>query len=166
MSSKRVLGAMLGAFGGAAVAFGAGPLGCLREADLRDEPDGSTIDTPQDLDAGPLPTLDSGLGTDAFAACAEREQGDCVGTNDFLCGFGTWVNKVAAACQTATGCVTNGFLEAHMGNDGCVTSIAMDQPNDAIVACLLAEFGTKQCPCDATAAKYFFGEGNTGTCAP
>lgn len=159
MSPQRVMALLALLFAPVAVA-------CVREADLRDEPDGGAIDTPQELDAGELPELDAGLGSDAFAPCAEREQGDCVGTNDFPCAFGTWVNKVAAACQMATGCATNGFLEVGMGAEGCVVSIAMDQPNDAIVACLLAELGSKQCPCGETQAKYFFGQGNTGTCSP
>jgi hypothetical protein len=156
---------LLGALVGPALVLPVLLAACIREADLRDEPDAEAIDTPQDLDAGEVPVLDSGLGTDAFAACAEREQGDCVGTNDFLCGFGTWVNKLAAACQVSTGCVTNGFLQVEMAG-GCAVSIAMDQPNDAMLACLLAELGTKQCPCDEASASYFFGQSNTGTCPP
>jgi hypothetical protein len=155
---------LLSACAAAALVLGAGLGACARHADIRDEPDAGGIDPGPHLDAGDIPVLDSGLGTDAYPACAERPVGDCQGSNDFPCDFASWVNSTAAACQQATGCQTNGWLEVEMGSDGCVVEIAMDEPNDEIVACLLAEFGSVRCPCDARQITYFFGQGNQGVC--
>jgi hypothetical protein len=150
----------------AAVALGAhaaGALGaCSRHADIRDEPDVGTIDPNPDLDAGDIPDLDSGLASDAYPTCADRPQGDCYGSVDFPCDFVSWMNQTAASCQLATGCKTNGWLEVTMGADGCVAAIGMDQPNDEMVACLLAEFGSVQCPCGEIQGTYFFGLDNMG----
>lgn len=137
---------------------------CVRHADIRDEPDASLFVPGPELDAGELPELDSGLGTDAYPTCIERPIGDCYGTLDFPCGLERWVIQTAESCQESTGCVTNGWLEVKMGADGCVQAIAMDQPNDAIVACLLAEVGSVQCPCQTSESTYFFGFGNKGVC--
>lgn len=138
---------------------------CTRTADLRDEADGGTIATDPSLDAGVIPDLDAGLDSDAFAPCEERPVGQgCVGTNDFPCAFGTWINAVAANCQIVTGCNTNGWLSAEMDDSGCVRAIGMDNPNDAMVACLVAELASVQCPCPSVSAKYFFGLGNDGVC--
>jgi hypothetical protein len=136
----------------------------VRHADIRDEPDAAIITPDPVLDAGDIPVLDSGLGTDAFPPCGERPLGECYGTLDFPCGMEGWVIKTAEACQEATSCATNGWLEVKMGADGCVQAIGMDQPNDAIVACILAEMGTVQCPCSITESTYFFGFGNDGVC--
>jgi hypothetical protein len=144
---------------------GAALAACTRHADLRDEVDGGQIDDPTpDLDAD-IKMLDTGLGTDAFPECSERPQGDCVGSNDFLCGFTDWAINTAKQCQKATGCKTNGSVEVTMGATGCVTAIGMDQPNDEMVACLLVEFGSVQCPCtDVERITHYFGIGNDGTC--
>ena len=138
--------------------------GCVRHADIRDEPDGSAVKPPPVLDAGDIPELDSGLGTDAFGACEDRPYGECNGPVDFPCAFQSWVASVAKSCQQATSCKTNGFLEVTVGDDGCVASIGMDQPNDEIVACLLAELTSLRCPCDETETRHFFGVGNDGVC--
>ena len=49
----------------AALASSAALVACERSADIRDEPDSSTIDPTPQLDAGAIPILDSGLGSDA-----------------------------------------------------------------------------------------------------
>lgn len=139
---------------------------CVRHADIRDEPDGSVIGVGPELDSGDIPELDSGLGTDAFPPCSERPLGACYGTLDFPCGFEGWTIKLAEGCFKQTGCETNGWVEVKMGGDGCVQSIGMDQPNDAIVACMLTELGTVQCPCMGGEIKHFFGLANTGPCPP
>jgi len=136
---------------------------CERHADIRDEREQEFVAPPQ-LDAGDIPELDSGLGGDAFPACAERPVGSCAGPIDFPCAFAGWVDDTAESCQQATGCKTNGWLEVHMGNDGCVAAIGMDEPNAEIVGCLLEEFGSVTCPCTAEEETYFFGNDNDGTC--
>jgi hypothetical protein len=144
-----------------------GPLvqlgGCRRQADIRDEPDGSLTVGPK-LDAGELVVVDSGLESDAYPACADRPTGECVGSNDFPCAFEGWVAGTAQDCQKATGCNTNGWLEVKMGADGCVVEIGMEKPNDEMIACLVAEFGFFRCPCGEVEASHLFGYGNTGTC--
>jgi hypothetical protein len=137
---------------------------CSRHADIRDERDGAPLEIPPDFDAGGIPELDSGLGTDAYPLCGDRPLGDCVGSNDFLCAFDKWLPAIAASCQVQTGCKTNGWLEVKMSEGGCIDYIGMDEPNDEIVACLVAEFGSVRCPCTALSGSYFFGDNNTGAC--
>lgn len=139
-------------------------IACQRHADIRDEPDASTIVVTPDLDAGEIPTLDSGLGGDAHPACADRPEGDCHGPVDFPCDFEGWATRTALSCDKATGCVTNGWVEVTMNASGCVESIGMDQPNDAMVACLVAELGAFRCPCTEGVLTHFFGVGNKGPC--
>ncbi|MDC3962294.1 hypothetical protein [Polyangium jinanense] len=140
------------------------PLACIRHADIRDEPDSSILDRPPDFDAGGIPELDSGLGSDAYPLCADRPTGKCVGSNDFPCAFEDWVPAMAKACQEASGCKTNGWLEVQMGPDGCVEALGMEEPNDEVVACLVAEMGAVKCPCGEGITKYYFGAGNVGPC--
>ncbi len=142
-----------------------GPFACTRYADIRDEPDASLFEghTPT-IEAGVLPELDAGLNSDAYPACLDRPMGNCYGTLDFPCGFVYWANTVADKCQKETGCKTNGWLQVTMNHDGCVSSIAMDEPNPEIVACLMAEFAPVNCPCNETETTHFFGLGNTGVC--
>lgn len=147
-------------FAGASVELAA----CVRHADIRDEPDASSIHVGPTLDAGEIPELDSGLGSDAYAPCKERPLGECYGTLDFPCGFEQWALKIAEKCFESTGCKTNGWLEVKMGQDGCVEAIGMDQPNDEILACMLPELGASQCPCMGGEITHFFGLANTGTC--
>ena len=139
--------------------------GCERYADVRQENDDTLFDNAPVLEAGPIPTLDSGLETDAYMACVDRPIGECVGTNDFLCGFEKWFKATALKCNAMTGCATHGWLEARMENDGCVSEIRMDKPSEPMVACLVAEFGAYRCPCGIVEASYYFGNTNTGTCA-
>jgi hypothetical protein len=144
----------------AMLTFGA----CERDAHLVDEPDGGLVHVQPDLDAGAIPALDTGLGTDAYAACADRSTGDCLGNGDFPCGFDGLVFETAEACQVKTGCQTIGWLEVRLGDDGCVIEIGMDHPNDAMVACLLDEFGAVRCPCPVSSYTYYFGSTTTGLC--
>ena len=148
----------------AALASSAALVACERTADIRDEPDSSTIDPTPVLDAGAIPILDSGLGSDAYPACGDRPNGACQGPVDFPCNFSSWVTGLAASCQKMTGCKTNGFVEVTLGADGCVTDLGMEHPNDAIVKCLLAELGSVHCPCGESIATYYFGASNTGAC--
>jgi hypothetical protein len=138
---------------------------CTRHADVRDDlGQTQTFDPALDLDAS-IPPLDADLSNDDFATCADRPVGNCVGSNDFLCGFTAWAAEVALKCQTDTGCKTNGSVEITMGSQGCVTGLGMDQPNDAIVACLVAELSAVRCPCtEEETISHYFGIGNTGVC--
>lgn len=138
---------------------------CSRQADLVDEPDVGVkppklIDKP-DVD---IPPLDSGLAGDAFQSCDDRPTGECVGPNDFPCSFNKWALEIARDCQWETSCQTNGWLEVHMDASGCVDEIAMDEPNQEIVDCLIAAYGAVQCPCGEAEVAYFFGLGNPGVC--
>lgn len=163
----RRTGRALAAYAACAAAALAGGLelgACERHADIRDEPEAGVIKPQPQIDAGDIPELDSGLATDAYPTCAERPEGDCRGTNDFLCDFANWATSTAETCQRSTGCKTNGWVEVKMGADGCVVELGMTEPNDEMVACLLAEFGSKRCPCGEEKITYFFGYGNDGVC--
>lgn len=156
-------GVLVAAFaGGALIAYA--PAGCRQKADIRDEPDGSFVVDPGQLPDADLEVVDSGLGTDAYPPCEDRPEGDCVGQVDFPCAFNEFAIEVAKQCQLETDCQTNGTVEVTMGADGCVASLAMDEPNDAIVACMADAFGAVQCPCEGGVAKHFFGLGNSGGC--
>jgi hypothetical protein len=142
------------------------PCGCTRQADIIDEPDSFVPSTPT-LEAGPTPIVDSGLGTDAFPSCLERPYGACQGPTDFPCSFQSWITVSANKCQKLTNCSTNGWLRVHLGAEGCVEAIGMDQPNEAAIRCLAAELGPYRCPCRASEVTHFFGLANTpdsGTC--
>lgn len=145
------------------IAFGISD-GCQRHADIREERGELPLNPLPVLEAGPIPVVDSGLGTDAFPTCEGRPTGDCVGSNDFLCGFEKWLTATAENCQTTTGCKTNGWLEVKMAVDGCVSEIRMDKPNDDMIACLLEQFGAYRCPCGEIEGSHYFGNSNTGMC--
>lgn len=138
--------------------------GCERYADIRQENDDLLFDKPPTIEAGPIPTVDSGLESDAYPACLDRPIGDCVGTNDFMCGFEKWLKATAQRCQKMTGCKTNGWLEVRMEGNGCVSEIRMDKPNDEMIACLVAEFGAVRCPCGEVEGAYYWGDSNVGLC--
>jgi len=138
--------------------------GCERTADIREERDDTLLDNSPSVEAGPIPVVDSGLESDAYLACPNRPIGDCVGSNDFMCGFEKWLKTIAQNCQITTGCKTNGWLEVKMAGNGCVSEIRMDTPNDDMVACLVSEFGAVRCPCAEIEGSYYFGKTNTGTC--
>ena len=141
--------------------------GCMRHADIVDESDAFVGPHTPTLEAGATPIADSGLGTDAFLSCAERPSGGCQGPVDFPCSFQTWVNVTAVKCQKLSMCSTNGWLRVYLGTEGCVDAIGMDQPNEATIRCLAAEFGSSRCPCRTSEVTYFFGLANSpdsGTC--
>lgn len=142
--------------------------GCMRHADIIDEPDVIVGPSTPTLEAGPTPIVDSGLGTDAFSSCTARPFGACQGPVDFPCAFPTWVTVTAAKCQKVSMCSTNGWLRVSLGAEGCVDSIGMDRPNEATIKCLAAEFGASRCPCRTSEVTHFFGLANSpdsGTCA-
>ncbi len=137
---------------------------CSRHADIKDEPDaGADLGPAVRPDAG-IPLLaDAGLDDPTFLTCAERaENGACRGANDFPCDFAAWMPQLAQECQTATSCVTSGWVQIDLGDDGCATAIYMDQPNDAYVACLVEKLSTSRCPCAATTFSDFLGISNDG----
>lgn len=138
---------------------------CTRHADVRDDlGQTQSFDPTPEVDAD-IPPLDVDLSNPMFATCADRPTGDCVGSNDFLCGFAPWAVEVAKKCQLDTGCKTNGSVEITMGAEGCVTALGMDEPNDDIVACLVAELSAVDCPCvEEETISHYFGIGNDGTC--
>lgn len=138
--------------------------GCRREADLLDEPDGSVVPNPTPEYDGDIPLLDAGVVGDAYGSCEERPVLSCKGANDFVCGFPEWIRSIARECQKQTQCMTNGWLSVELGNDGCVSILGMDHPNDMIVDCLVARFSVERCPCPAMTATYYFGAGNSGKC--
>ena len=138
---------------------------CTRHADIVDEPDGAAIPTVTSTQDAELPAIDASFESDAFADCADRPNSpECTGPVDFPCDFVNWARTAAKNCQTQTGCVTNGSVAVKLDAGGCVTGIAMDQPNDAVVACLVTALSGKKCPCPAMQTTYFFGAGNTGPC--
>lgn len=160
-SSLRAAGVVLGV----AVTPMLAAYACTRHADLRDDLGQTQAFDPTPSFDADIPTLDADLSNDAFMSCYDRPTGDCVGSNDFLCGFAPWAIDVAKQCQLDTGCKTNGSLEVMMGADGCVTSIGMDEPNDDMIACLVATLSAVSCPCvEEEMITYYFGIGNTGTC--
>jgi hypothetical protein len=162
MNERWVFAILSGIFASClAFAFSAG---CERQADIRDERDDTLFDKPPELEAGPIPVVDSGVETDAYQACGDRPIGDCVGSNDFMCGFEKWMIATSKNCQTKTGCKTNGWVEVAMAGNGCVSEIRMDKPNDEMVACLVAEFGAVRCPCGKIEGSYYFGNTNSGVC--
>ena len=139
-------------------------LGCSRRGELFDRPDASLGVNPT-VDASVPLVEDSGIDDPSLPACAERPVGDCQGANDFPCSFEPWMYEVAAACQDATDCRANDWVEVRTGENGCVSEIRMVEPHPDYVACLVETFGQYSCPCDETAAAYFLGLGNNG-CEP
>lgn len=140
------------------------PFACTRRADLPEPPEAVTVPTASAPEAGDVVTLETSLGGDAHAACAQRPEGDCRGPIDFTCQLEPWVRDVADECQRATGCETNGWLEVTMGDDGCVVEIGMDQPDEDFAACVADAMGAARCPCGAATTRYWLGEGHAGSC--
>jgi hypothetical protein len=149
----------------AALSLIASGAGCSRHADIRDEPDSGTDLGPSapKPDAGIPLVEDTGLDEPTLLVCGERpENSACRGVNDFPCEFSTWVTSLAEECQQGTGCMTDGWVELELGDDGCATAIYMDQPNDAYVSCLVEALGAYRCPCTAMSFSHFLGVGNDG----
>jgi len=134
---------------------------CSRKADVRDEL--RTPFKPPPMVKADLREIDSGLGTDASSPCAPRRvASECGGPTDLPCNFSYWAPQVAKRCARETGCKTNGTIEVRMNDEGCVSAILMDQPNDEFVQCVVQEFGSVRCPCGAGVASQFLGVGNVG----
>ncbi|MBK8253648.1 MAG: hypothetical protein IPK82_13400 [Polyangiaceae bacterium] len=147
--------------GSLAVAF----FTCTRHADVRDDLGQTTDFDPTPTEDASVPPLDADLGNDAYPSCADRPLGDCFGSDDFPCAFALWAVTVAQDCQVQTGCITNGTVQITMGADGCVSALGMDQPNDAIIECLIEQLSAVNCPCtEEETINHFFGLGNMGTC--
>jgi hypothetical protein len=163
MNSRSTLGKrILLVFAWFVAAHGLGSA-CSRRADIRDEHDPVLVTKPPPTDDGILKPVDVELGPPGFAACEERSDIACYGDLDFPCNFDGWAAKVVNQCQQETGCVTNGDVEVSLGAEGCVSGLAMTQPNDAFVACLVTAFGDARCPCDAMPTfEVFLGLANDG----
>ncbi len=142
------------------VALGA----CSRHADIKDEPDAGTDLGPMVTPDAGIPLVeDAGLDDPTLVACLERpENGACRGANDFPCDFARWVPELAQQCQMATGCVTSGWVQIDLGDDGCAAAVHMDQPTDVYLECLITELGKYRCPCAATSFSEFLGIANDG----
>lgn len=138
--------------------------GCSRHTELRDEADaGSTVNTQNLPEAGELPELpDTGLDDPSLPACADRPTGDCVGVNDFPCDFPRWVTQTANECLSQTSCKADGWVGAHMTEEGCVSSLHMVEPEDAFVACMVEALGPYRCPCREGFSAAFLGLDNDG----
>jgi hypothetical protein len=138
--------------------------GCSRQTELRGEADaGSTVYTPNLPEAGTLPEVpDAGLDDPALPACAERPTGDCVGVNDFPCDFSRWVNKTANECLASTDCKADGWVGVQMTEEGCVSSLHMEEPEDAFVACMAESLRGFRCPCREGFSAAFLGLDNDG----
>ena len=137
---------------------------CTRQADLPEPPGTVTVPTANAPEAGDVVTVDSAFGTDAYPACAERPEGDCRGPIDFTCKFEPWVRAAADACQMQTTCKTNGWIAVVMDDDGCVSELGMEQPDDDFVGCMVEALGGYRCPCHTVDTTYWLGEGHTGVC--
>ena len=141
--------------------------GCSRRAEIAGGPDGGLVLPPRPVD----PLGDAGLvdiepGTTPPPPCEERPSDPgCTGVNDFPCDFVGWASDVAAECQALTDCRSNGVLAVDMGNNGCISRIAMSEPNAAFAACLRERFDHGRCSCAAQSTQEFLGIGNEG-CQP
>jgi hypothetical protein len=138
--------------------------GCSRQTELRGEADaGSGINAQNLPEAGALPEIpDTGLDDPSRMACAKRPTGNCVGANDFPCDFSRWVTQAANDCQTATDCKADGWVGAQMTEEGCVSSLHMEEPEDAFVACMVEALGPFRCPCGEGFAAAYLGLDNDG----
>jgi hypothetical protein len=138
--------------------------GCSRQTELRGEADaGSSVNTQNIPEAGALPEIpDTGLDDPSLPPCAERPTGDCVGVNDFPCDFPRWVTQAANDCLTTTSCQADGWVGARMTEEGCVSSLHMDEPEDAFVACMVEALGPFRCPCREGFSAAFLGLDNDG----
>jgi hypothetical protein len=138
--------------------------GCSRHAELREEADASAGVDPDMLpEAGDLPEVpDARFDDPSLPSCAKRPTGDCVGVNDFPCDFSRWVTTVSNDCLSATNCQAQGWVGARMNEDGCVSALHMDEPDDEFVACMVAALAPYRCPCGEEFATAFLGLENNG----
>ncbi|HYO93413.1 MAG TPA: hypothetical protein VER33_02825 [Polyangiaceae bacterium] len=139
---------------------------CSRRAEIAEPPDGGLVAPPPPTN----PVGDAGLvdiePDTTPPPCEERPAATgCTGANDFPCDFLGWANEVTRECQALTDCRSNGVLAVDMGNDGCVSRVAMSEPNAAFAACLRERFDHGRCSCGAQSSQEFLGFGNAG-CQP
>src|ERR1041384_58024 len=88
-------------------------VGCSRRAEIEDPIVSELPPTPAiPLPDGGVPLVEDSELEVGDGSCEGREgQSACVGTNDFTCAFDRWILQLSEACQTQTGCHTNGWLE-------------------------------------------------------
>lgn len=141
--------------------------GCSRRAEIAERPDGGLVAPPSPTNLlGDAGLVDIEPGATPPPPCDERQADrGCSGVNDFPCDFAGWANEVARECQALTDCRSNGVLAVDMGSDGCVSRIAMTEPNAAFAACLRERFDHGRCSCGAQSTQEFLGFGNEG-CQP
>jgi hypothetical protein len=137
---------------------------CSRHTELRGEADaGSMVNTQNLPEAGDLPEVpEAGLDDPSLPACADRPTGDCVGVNDFPCDFPRWVTQTANECLAMTDCQADGWVGAEMTEEGCVSSIHMDEAEEAFAACFAAALGPFRCPCREGFSAAYLGLDNDG----
>jgi hypothetical protein len=136
---------------------------CSRRVEIEDDGQVPTVpgESPLEFD-GSVTLLDAGFDSDAFLPCGERVEGKCRGANDFVCEFGSWVPLVVRECQSRTGCKANGWMTVEIDDQGCAKNIGMDTPEADFAACVIQEFGSHECPCNAQSVSHFLGFGNAG----
>jgi hypothetical protein len=137
---------------------------CSRKADIVDEPAGTVTATPTGapLDAG-LTVIDGAFSDPSQPACDTRpEDQDCRSSNDFPCNFDALVESVAKDCKVASGCTSNGWFAAELGQDGCATRLEMSEPNDKFIECAIQLMSTVRCPCEKSRSQVYLGLGNKG----
>src|SRR5688572_5488343 len=133
--------------------------GCSRHVELYEPADASVPVSEGPKPPAEIPLLeDSGVTDSEFATCAERPTGGCLGANDFPCDFQRWVENTAESCTARVDCLVQGWLGVWLGDDGCVESVEMTDPNPDFAACLAEEFAHFGCTqCDRMHAVRFLG---------
>jgi hypothetical protein len=146
------------------VALGA-PMGaCSRHADVRDEaaPEFADLGKPPPVPAE-MPSVDGGPESDAALQCAERRvEPACSGPIDLACQPQLLLETLASHCVYESGCHGNGWVRLTMGHEGCIASIAMEEPNDDFAACMVRKLEVVRCPCSGQHVDVFLGLGHEG----
>ncbi|MCC6217368.1 MAG: hypothetical protein IT376_21095 [Polyangiaceae bacterium] len=138
-------------------------LGCSREVELaHDTPPGLGATTPPPPEGG-IPFADGAVpATDA--GCAERpEEPECVGANDFQCGFGPFFRQVVAECHQESACAPRGWIAGAIRSDGCLAELGMTEPETRLLTCVADRFASLRCPCRDVVEELYLGIGS-GTC--
>jgi hypothetical protein len=138
--------------------------GCSRHADVRSDPgpEFADLDPPPPV-PNDMPTIDAGLESDAFPQCTERRlEPSCTGPIDVACLPQLLIDTIASHCVYESGCHGNGWLRITMGIDGCVASIAMEEPNNDFAACVVRKLEGVRCPCSGQRVDVFLGLGHEG----
>lgn len=138
--------------------------GCSRHADVRD--DGPlTIGDPERPPPLPeqMPIVDSAGWLDASPACGERPIDDyCTGPIDFACAPLTMLRNYASHCVYESGCNGNGWIRVTLSDQGCMASLAMEEPNAEFAACMFPKLKIPRCPCSGQSLDIFLGLGHEG----